>query len=239
MKKILLKIIVVLILLITVLSSLLLRQGYLRYQEEIENKPIEVLVNEYRNNDNYVEFNELSKDFINAVISVEDKRFFERKGYDFIALFRAIYHNFKARNIIEGGSTISEQIAKNLYLGGYVEGLQEKIAEIFIMNDLEKHYSKEVLFALYVNMNYYGDSYYGIYEAANGYYGINPNQLSLAQAAILAGLPNAPSIYQLSSGFDLAKDRQLWVLQTMYNNGFISESQINEAYLEDVSPRKD
>ena len=167
---------------------------------------------------------------------MEDKRFFTRKGYDYVALFRAIYHNLKARDVIEGGSTICEQIAKNLYLEGYVEGLEEKMAEIFIMKDLEDAYSKEELFALYANMNYYGDGYWGISEAARGYYGLDCSDMSLAKAAILAGIPNAPAIYQLSSGYEDAKGRQAWVLKTMVNNGYISEEEMDEALKEDVHP---
>ena len=108
-----------------------------------------------------------------------------------------MYHNLKAGELIEGGSTICEQIAKNLYLGGYVDGLEEKTAEIFLMKDLEKAFSKEELFALYANMNYYGDGYWGIRAACAGYYDLGPGELSVAKAAMLAGIPNAPSLYQL------------------------------------------
>ena len=85
-------------------------------------------------------------------------------------------------------------------------------------------------------MNYYGDGYWGIRQASKGYYDREPDDLSLAQAAILAGIPNAPAIYQLSDGYEDAKGRQAWVLKTMYNNGYISQSQWNEAFEEDVRP---
>ena len=227
-----------LILLVSIIAFLatILGQGYFRFRREVENVPLQTAVSQYTEKGGYVEFEDIDDDFVKAVISVEDKRFFDRTGYDFVALFRAFYHNFQAKKVIEGGSTITEQIAKNLYLGGYVNGIEEKTAEIFIMLELEKEYSKEDLFALYANMNYYGDGYWGLDAAAKGYYAAGADDLTLAQAAILAGIPNAPSILQLSTGYDLAKERQAWVLLTMVNNGYISEEDMETATLEDVRP---
>ena len=105
-----------------------------------------------------------------------------------------------------------------------------------MMKALEQKYSKEELFALYANMNYYGDGYWGIGEAAGGYYESNAKDLTLGQATILAGIPNAPAIYQLSDGYELAKERQEWVLQTMVNNHYISDEEMKEALAEDVHP---
>ena len=229
------------ILLLCMMTALatLFYQGHVRYEREIRALPLEDAVSAYTDDPDYVRFSDIDEDFVEAVISVEDKRFFRRNGYDFIALFRALYHNFLAGDLIEGGSTISEQIAKNLYLNGYVNGLEEKMAEIYILLALEKTYAKEDLFALYANMNYYGDGHWGIKDAAEGYYGKDCNDLSLGEAAMLAGLPNAPSIYQLSTGYEDAKERQKWVLQTMYNNGYITREQMEAAYLEDVQPVMD
>ena len=236
MTKKLFKIFLLLCLLIGVALATLLGQGYFRYRREIEGKPIVTAVEEYTKKDDYTQFNEIDEDFVNAVVAVEDKRFFTRKGYDFIALARALYHNLRAKGLVEGGSTITEQIAKNLYLDGKVVGLEDKMAEIFIMFDLEKSCSKQDLFALYVNMNYYGDGYWGISDAAEGYYDKKSDDLTIAQAAMLAGIPNAPAIYQLSDGYDLAKERQEWVLGTMYRNGFITEDELEAAKAEDVKP---
>ena len=228
------------ILLLCLLSVIvtLFGQGYVRYKREIQAKPMEEAVAAYTSDPDYVPFAEIDEDFVNAVIAVEDKRYFTRKGYDVIALCRALYHNFLARGMVEGGSTITEQIAKNLYMEGYVTGLEEKTAEIIIMLELEKVFSKEELFALYANMNYYGDGYWGIKDAAEGYYDADCSDLSLAQAAILAGIPNAPSIYQLSTGYEGARSRQEWVLQTMCNNGFITKEEAGKALEEDVKPKK-
>jgi len=236
MRKKLITVIVFLLVLLCGLTGTLLYKGYRCYEKRLKEKPLAKAVEEYTKAEDFVKFEDIDEDFVNAVISVEDKRFFTRKGYDFIALFRAIYHNFLARDLIEGGSTISEQIAKNLYLEGKIGILEYKIAEIFIMEALEKNYSKQELFALYANMNYYGDGFWGIAEAADGYYGKKANDLSLGKAAMLAGIPNAPAIYQLSDGYELAKERQEWVLSTMYNNGYISEAELEKAKLEDVKP---
>ena len=236
MKKKLIGIIVVLLLMITTALSVLAYQGYVFYKRQIAVTPIDEAVSVYTSKEDYVNFEDIDEDFVHAVISVEDKRFFSRKGYDIQALIRALYHNFLAKDFVEGGSTISEQIAKNLYMGGYVDGLEEKSAEIFLMHELEKQYSKEELFALYANMNYYGDGYWGIGQACQGYYDVDPSGLSLARAAILAGIPNAPAIYQLSDGYDRAKERQEWVLYTMFSNNYISEEEMNDAASQDVRP---
>ena len=131
---------------------------------------------------------------------------------------------------------VREKLVELLREVQYLGGLEEKIAEIFLMNDLEREYSKKELFALYANMNYYGDGYWGIHDACKGYYDQSPNDLSLAKAAILAGIPNAPAIYQLSDGYEKAKERQAWVLQTMVNNDYISSLEAEEAKKEDVRP---
>ena len=228
------------ILLLCILTAVatLFYQGYVRYQREIKAVPLKEKVSSYTDDPDYVSFEDIDDDFVNAVISVEDKRFFSRSGYDFIALCRALYHNFRAGDMIEGGSTITEQIAKNLYFDGYVNGLEEKMGEIFVLFDLEEHFSKKELFALYANMNYYGDGYWGIKDAAMGYYGADCSDLSLGQAAILAGIPNAPAIYQLSTGYEGAKSRQEWVLLTMCNNGYITDAEAESAVAEDVRPVK-
>lgn len=236
MKKMFKRLFGILLLCLLCVTATLFGQGYVRYKREIQAKPMEEAVAAYTDDPDYVSFEQIDEDFVNAVIAVEDKRYFTRKGYDIIALCRALYHNFLARGMVEGGSTITEQIAKNLYMDGYVTGLEEKTAEIIIMLELEKVFSKEDLFALYANMNYYGDGYWGLKDAAKGYYDADCTDLSLAQAAILAGIPNAPSLYQLSTGYEGARKRQEWVLLTMCNNGFITEAEADQAMEEDVRP---
>ena len=234
MKKFLRKTVLLLLLVILCISATLLGMGYFRYKREVEALPVREAVSAYTDREDFIPFEKIDEDFVHAVISVEDKRFFERKGYDWIALIRALYHNFLAREFVEGGSTISEQIAKNLYLGGYVTGVEDKMCEIFFLYDLEETYSKEELFALYANMNYYGDGYWGIERASQGYFGVSCSDLDLAEASILAGIPNAPAAYQLSTGYDLAKERQEWVLSTMVRSGYITEEEAEKAFKEEL-----
>lgn len=236
MKKKILKILLVIVIALTAAVSVFLYRGYHCYQETVGKYPIADAVSSYTSKSDYTPYDEIDQDFVNAVVSVEDKRFSTRDGFDWIALARAIINNTINQKLLEGGSTISQQIAKNLYYQNTSRGLNEKIAEVFIMNDLENQYSKEDLFALYANMNYYGDGYYGIEAAAQGYYGVSASNLTLGQSAMLAGIPNAPGAYQLSTGYDLAVERQHKVLRLMLANDYIDEDQYNEALNEDVHP---
>lgn len=234
--KLIRRILAVLILLIVAAVSLLLFRGQSLYRTTVAQMPIEEAASQYLEMDGYLSYDEIDADFVNAVIAVEDKRFFERHGYDWIALARAVINNFRYKSAVEGGSTISQQIAKNLYYQTRTRGIDEKVAEVFIMHDLEDIYSKEELFALYSNMNYYGDGFWGLRQAAQGYYGVSADNLSIAKAAMLAGIPNAPGAYQLSTGYDLARSRQKKVLSRMLATGYISQEEYNAALEEDVYP---
>ena len=233
-KRILLAFLVIVLLVTTFLSALVF-QGYLVYLRVTKETPIAMAIEKYPYGDDTA-YDELSEDFVHAVVALEDQRFFERHGFDWIALIRATLYNMSVGTMVEGGSTIGQQVAKNLYYQGKSRGLFEKLAEVFIMYELESAYSKEEVLALYVSMNYYGDGYWGIKQASKGYYKLNPIDLSLAQSAILAGIPNAPAIYQLSDGYDRAKRRQKKALSRMVEEGYITQIQMNEALEEDVHP---
>lgn len=107
--------------------------------------------------------------------------------------------------------------------------LTRKIAEILVAFDLEKAYSKDEILELYINKIYYGDGYYGIKKASLGYYGKLPNELTFSEQTLLAGIPNAPSVYSLTANPDLAKQRQKQVLSAMVEYGYISQEKMNEA----------
>ncbi|MCR4950762.1 MAG: transglycosylase domain-containing protein [Solobacterium sp.] len=236
MKKVLTKLILVLLLITAAACAFCWFRADAVYRNATAELPAEQAAEAYMQKEVFLPFEEIDPDFVNAAVAVEDKRFFERKGYDFIALGRAIYNNLRYGELREGGSTIPEQIAKNLYFGPKHRDIWEKLAGVRILYDLEEAYTPEELFALYANMNYYGDGYYGLQNAAEGYYGTSASELSLAKAAMLAGLPNAPSAYQLSTGFAYAKKRQEKVLRCMLKNEYITEKQLEEALAEDVSP---
>ena len=210
--------------------------GYRKYRTVLKDCPIEQAVERYTGKRSYLSFELIGKDFVNATVSVEDKRFFTRNGYDFIALGRALLSNLRQGEFVEGGSTITQQIAKNLYFHYDDTSLSTKLAQVFLLYDLEGKYSKKELFALYANMNYYGDGYYGLLDASRGYFHEEPSELSLAKSAVLAGIVNAPSAYQLSDGYELAIKRQHKVLETMLDNEYITQQEFDDA-LKEVIPR--
>ena len=234
MKKILKRVLILVLISSIAIIGFFTYKGYIRYRNAIIKAPIALKVSEYTDKEDYAQYNQIDKDFVNAVVAIEDKRFFTRKGLDFIAFTRALLTNILSGKLVEGGSTISQQIAKNFYFQDINRSITGKIAEVFVMIDLENAYSKEEIFALYVNMNYYGDGYWGITQAAEGYYQTSQNDLTVGQAAMLAGIPNAPAVYQLSTGHDLAYQRATKVLKKMLDNYYITEAEYEAALKEDL-----
>lgn len=198
-------------------------KGYFMYREAVKAYPISQMVSSIQNRENFVEYDELPTIYIDAVISAEDKRF----GVDLIAISRAVVNDIKAMSFVEGGSTITQQIAKNQYYT-QEKKLERKFAEIFTAIELEQYCSKQEIFELYVNTIYFGNGYYGIFDAAKGYYGKLPSELSDYEAVMLAGLPNAPSAYSLNTNPDLAYSRMKIVLSRMVECGVITQEQAND-----------
>ena len=149
----------------------------------------------------------------NAVIAVEDHRFEKHGGIDIIGTCRAIVTNITSFSLVEGGSTITQQLARNLYFT-QEQSLTRKIAELLVAFDLEKNYSKDQILELYINTIYFGEGYYGIKEACEGYFD---------EMTLLAGIPNAPSVYSLNANPDLAKQRQQHVINAMKEYGYIEQ----------------
>lgn len=202
-------------------------KGYFMYQEAVKAYPISQMVSSIQNRENFVEYDELPTIYIDAVISAEDKRFETHCGVDLITISRAVVNDIKAMSFVEGGSTITQQIAKNQYFT-QEKKLERKFAEIFTAIELEQYCSKQEIFELYVNTIYFGNGYYGIYDAAKGYYGKLPSELSDYEAIMLAGLPNAPSAYSLNTNPDLAYSRMKIVLSRMVECGVITQEQAND-----------
>lgn len=199
-------------------------KGYSMYRDAVTEKPIAEVVDTVRSQENFTTYDELPSIYIDAVISAEDKRFESHFGIDLLAISRAAWTNLKARSFKEGGSTITQQIAKNL-LFTQEKRFDRKFAEVFAAFALEKEYSKEELFELYVNTIYFGSGYYGIYDAAQGYFGKQPSELTDYEAVMLAGIPNAPSIYSLDNNVELAKKRLSVVLERMMACGKITKEE--------------
>lgn len=219
-KKLLLSI----LLLIILIFSIIFLVGHSYYTKALKEKPLITRIEEITNQANFVKFEQMSSYYRNAVISVEDHRFYDHGPIDFIAIARATFTNIKKFELSEGGSTITQQVAKNIVFSQERSWLR-KIGEIFAAYDLEKNYTKNQIFELYVNTAYFGDGYYGIYDASYGYYNKSPLELNLDEASMLAGVPNAPSIYAPTVNLNLAKKRQYHVLNKMLDYGYITKDE--------------
>ena len=141
-------------------------------------------------------------------------RFYDHGAIELKSLLRAVLVNLREKEVLQGGSTITQQVAKNLYFNND-QNFIKKIAEMFVAFDLEKNYSKDDILELYVNIIYYGDNNYGIKEASNNYFGVEPIDLDYDQSTLLAGLPQAPSAYSLGENYELAKERQEEVIEAL------------------------
>jgi len=218
------KLFIAIIILIIIICSFVFLIGHSYYVKALKEKPLITRVDEITSKENFVKFEDMSSYYRNAVISVEDHRYYDHGPVDFIAICRAFYTNIKNGEFREGGSTITQQVAKNVVLSQERSWIR-KIAEIFAAFDLEKNYSKREIFELYVNTSYFGDGYYGIYQASFGYYNKSPKDLNLDEASILAGVPNAPSVYAPTINLNLAKKRQYHVLNKMLEYGYITKNE--------------
>ena len=222
--KIFKKIIIILLVLILLAGIIGFIVGYSVYSNALKEKPLISRMDEIENDEHFVPFSELPKNYINAVVAVEDHRFYDHGPIDFIAIGRAIWVNVTSFELREGGSTITQQLAKNVILS-QDETATRKLGEIVAAFDIEKNYSKDDILALYVNTCYFGEGYYGIYDASIGYYNKEPKDLTLDEATMLAGVPNAPSVYAPTVNPDLAKKRQEHVLNKMVEYGYISKEE--------------
>jgi monofunctional glycosyltransferase len=221
------------LLMVLLFAVLLIGAGYVQYRIVIKQTPLLEAIENVQSSSNYVKTEDIDPFFLQAVVAVEDRRFYQRTGLDIRSIGRAFWTNIKNFELLEGGSTIGQQVGKNLYFD-YRFNVLRKVAEVFLLFDIEKTISKNETLELYVNMNYYGDGYTGIKRASMGYFGKLPNELTLGQASLLAGLPQSPSRFQLSNHFDRAKTRQKKVLGDMVELGLITQKQADEIFMEDV-----
>jgi penicillin-binding protein 1A len=165
-----------------------------------------------------------------AIIAVEDNRYYRHFGFDMEGIMRATLINMQAGSIAEGGSTITQQLVKNLFLT-QERSLSRKTEEVILAIDLELRYSKEEILEMYLNTIYFGSGAYGIGEACQVYFAKSPADLNLAECALLAGLPNAPSLTSPYVDFSAAKQRQSVVLTAMMRNGYIGPKLAEESKL--------
>ena len=197
-------------------------QGWRLYRATAAQKPIASLYDEISSRPGFASCDQLSQTYIDAVISVEDSRFERHHGIDPAAIVRALWADLRTRSLAEGGSTLTQQLAKN-ELFTQEKQMARKAAEMFAARDIEDYYSKQQIFEMYANTIYFGSGYYGIAEAAEGYFGKEPAQLTDAEAIYLAGMPNAPSAY--ASSPELAFKRMQVVLKRMVKCRVLTQQQ--------------
>lgn len=223
MKKFL-KIMLVIFLILASIAILPIGQGYKMYKEAIKENPLEETIAKIRNDEDYTKISEVPEMYKKAVISVEDHRFYKHHGIDVIAIGRAIVNDLKAFSFVEGGSTITQQTAKNLYFT-QEKKMARKIAEVFMASQIEENYEKDEILEIYINTIYFGNGYYNIKDAAMGYFGKLPKDLTDSECIMLAGIPNAPSVYSLKANPELAKQRQKQVIAKMIKYGELTEEE--------------
>ena len=224
MLKFIKRIIIVIILVILFAGTILTYRGYQVYKEALNKISVADKVIEIKQEEDYAELNELPEFYLDAVIAVEDRRFYSHGAVDPIALMRAVFVNIKSFKFKEGGSTITQQLAKNIYFTQEKSALR-KVAEMFMSHEIEKNCDKDTILELYLNTSYFGDGYYTPKEACRGYFNKELNEMTDYECILLAGIPNAPSVYAPTKNPELAKQRQKQVMKKMIEYGYLTEEE--------------
>ena len=208
-------------LIIFVIIGLIVWSGYSKYETALSNTPLSDAVDKIRSIDNYTAIYEVPEMYKNAVIAAEDRRFYLHKGFDIIGTARAVIVCIKTKELSEGGSTITQQLAKNMYFP-QDNTPTRKLAEIFMALHIEKEYSKDEILELYINGIYFGSGYYNIYDASVGYFSKAPQEMNDYEATLLAGVPNAPSVYSPKVNPELSKKRQEKIIDCLIECEYIT-----------------
>lgn len=227
MKKIILRLIILILLVCIAIAAVLGCAGYSMYKKALEEVSFEDKLSEIRGEADYTDIDDVAKMYKDAVVAVEDHRFYKHCGIDLWAIMRAIARNIKYSELLEGGSTITQQLAKNTYFT-QSKNMTRKVAEGFMALKYEKNLEKDEILELYINTSYFGNGYYNIKEASMGYFGKLPSELNDYEATMLAGVPNAPSVYAPTVNFKLASERQTQVLDKMVKYKYITEEKRKE-----------
>lgn len=219
------RILLFIVLILTLICIVFYINGKKLYENAVSTENIIDKVAKIRLNENFISIDDVPSYYKDAIIAVEDHRFYSHGVVDPIALARATFNNIKQKDFKEGGSTITQQTAKNLYFISEDDVISRKVAEILVGIELEKNYSKDEILELYFNTIYFGDGYYGIKEACQGYLNKNPKDMTLSDATMLAGVPNAPSVYAPTKNPDLTKKRQNKVISSMIEYGYLTQQE--------------
>ena len=197
MKKLLFKMIIILLVIITGFCGYYGYLGYQIYQDKIQEQSLSERVNQLKSKEDYVTLDQISPIYKEAVLESEDRRFYKHGPVDYYGLARAMFINITTFSFKEGGSTITQQLAKNLCLS-FKKDLSRKFAEVFIAKDLEDYYSKDEILEMYLNITYLGEGNYGIQAASQYYYHIDAIDLNKQQCDILVKTLKRPSVYNPS-----------------------------------------
>jgi len=182
----------------------------------------------------YIKYSDIPQVAVDAITSIEDKNFFNHKGYDMKAIMRAAVAYVRNKGVItQGGSTITQQLARNIFLS-FEESWQRKAREVFIAIELEKKYTKKEIMEFYLNNIYFANGYYGIQSAALGYFGKGVNSLSLSQITFLLSIPNSPTRYNPYENIEGTLARRDRILDQMVLDGKISEAEASKAKSEEI-----
>ena len=197
MKKLLFKMIIILLVIITGFCGYYGYLGYQIYQDKIQEQSLSERVNQQKSKEDYVTLDQISPIYKEAVLESEDRRFYQHGPVDYYGLARAMLTNLTTFSFKEGGSTITQQLSKNLCLS-FEKDLSRKFAEVFIARDLEKMYNKDEILEMYLNITYLGEGNYGIQAASQYYYHIDAIDLNKQQSDILVKTLKRPSVYNPS-----------------------------------------
>src|SRR5215207_10025322 len=201
---------------------------------DADDRPVFSLAKEYRLE---VPLTEVSPHFIHAVVAIEDRRFFDHDGFDPVRIFGSALAVLRAGKAVQGGSTITQQLARQSL--GREKTLRRKLKELLTAVELERHYSKEEILEIYLNKVYFGDGLYGAEAAARGYFGKAASDVTVAEAAMLAGIIRAPSAANPRTNMERATERRNVVLKLMRDNGFIEKAEHETAVAEAVALHDD
>ena len=224
--KVIKKVIFIGILVAVSITLLVIGNGYNMYKEALEQMPLSKKVASIIEKENYTKIDEIPQIYKDAVISVEDHRFYKHNGVDLIAIGRAFVNDIKAMKFVEGGSTITQQLSKNIYFT-QEKKITRKIAEVFMAFEIEKEYDKDQILELYLNTSYFGDGYYTVKEACKGYFNKELKEMTDYECILLAGIPNAPSVYAPTKNPELAIQRQKQVMNKMVEYEYLTQEEAN------------
>ena len=225
--KLVKKITITVLLIFICIGNYFICSGYQMYKNAINkmikygnlNKmPLKDKITTIRQKEDYTKIDDMPQIYLKAVVSVEDHRFYKHFGIDVISIGRAFVNDIKKMKFVEGGSTITQQLAKNIYFT-QDKKIVRKVAEIFMAFSIESNYNKNEILELYLNTSYFGNGFYSVKSASLGYFNKLPKDMNDSESIMLAGIPNAPSLYNPIQNKNLAIERQRQVINKMIKYG--------------------